>query len=197
MAKLYFRYSSMNAGKSLDLISTHYNYIELGKKPLAYLPSVSGDHIKSRVGCELPAIPFDETYSFDIEKIDSLKTCDCILIDEAQFLKKVQVIELHKLAALHGIPVICYGLRTDFRGETFEGSAALLALADELQEIPTLCHCGKKARMVLRTVNGKVTTKGEQVVIKDINDKIRYYSVCGKHFYLKQFLKDDYMEKTL
>ncbi len=190
MAKLYFRYSSMNAGKSLDLISTHYNYLELGKKPAAFIPSVSGNTIKSRVGCEIPATPFDNNYNFLVENKDITKKCDCILIDEAQFLTKEQVIELHKISSLHGIPVICYGLRTDFRGEVFEGSKELLALADELQEIPTLCHCGKKARMVLRTVNGNVMTEGEQVAIKGTNDKIKYYSVCSKHFYLKEYKED-------
>lgn len=191
MAKLYFRYSSMNAGKSLDLISTHYNYLELGKRPMAFLPSISGNYIISRVGCKIPAIPFDETYRFDIEHVQELHGCDCILIDEAQFLKKEQVISLHKLASLHGIPVICYGLRTDFRGIAFEGAAELLALADELQEVPTLCHCGKKARMVLRTVNGQVRMEGEQVAIKDRDDQIKYYSVCAKHFYMRQYQKED------
>lgn len=189
MAKLYFRYSSMNAGKSLDLISTHYNYMELGKRPMAFLPSISGDHIISRVGCKIPAIPFDENYNFDMETVKELNGCDCVLIDEAQFLKKSQVIQLHKLSALHGIPVICYGLRTDFTGSAFEGAAALLALADELQEVPTLCHCGKKARMVLRTVNGMVRMEGEQVAIKDRDTEIEYYSVCAKHFYKREYKK--------
>jgi thymidine kinase len=186
MAKLYFRYSSMNAGKSLDLISTHYNYLELGKNPIAYIPSVSGNYIKSRMGCEIEAIPFDKSYIFALDNMNLSKSCDCILIDEAQFLTKDQVVQLHKIAVLEATPIICYGLRTDFRGEPFEGSTMLLALADELQELPTLCHCGKKARMVLRTVNGKVITEGEQVAIKDINEQIKYHSVCGRHFYLKQ-----------
>ena len=193
MAKLYFRYSSMNAGKSLDLISTHYNYLELGRNPIAYIPSISGNTIKSRVGCEIEAIPFDADFDFLKENDNVLNNCDCILIDEAQFMSKEQVIQLHKIAVLHDIPVICYGLRTDFRSEPFEGSISLLALADELQEIPTLCHCGKKARMVLRTVNGRVITEGEQVVVKDKNEKIKYHSVCAKHFYLMQAYKDDAM----
>lgn len=191
MAKLYFRYSSMNAGKSLELISTHYNYCELGKNPVAFIPSVSGNRIKSRVGCEIEAVPFDKDYNFILDDLNLLSNCDCILLDEAQFLTKEQVIQLHKIAVLKAIPVICYGLRTDFRGEPFEGSIMLLALADELQEIPTLCHCGKKARMVLRTVNGNVITEGEQVAIKDINEQIKYHSVCARHFYQKQALKKD------
>ncbi|MDF2590010.1 MAG: thymidine kinase [Anaerocolumna sp.] len=189
MAKLYFRYSSMNAGKSLELISTHYNYLELGKNPVAYVPNISGNTIRSRVGCEIEAIPFDKDFRFNLDNI-MVNHCDCILIDEAQFLTREQVIELHKLTAMQAIPVICYGLRTDFRGEPFEGSGMLLALADELQELPTLCHCGKKARMVLRTVNDKVITEGEQVAIKDTNDKIKYYSVCSRHFYLRKPCKE-------
>jgi thymidine kinase len=180
----------MNAGKSLELISTHHNYIELGKNPVALMPEVFGNRINSRVGCELEAITFDEHYQFLEDGLDILTGCDCILIDEAQVLTKKQVIELHKIAVMQDIPVICYGLRTNFRGEPFEGSIMLLALADELKELPTLCHCGKKARMVLRTINGKVVTEGELIAVKDTNDNIKYHSVCGKHFYLKQPYKD-------
>lgn len=196
MAKLYFRYSTMNAGKSLELISTHYNYIELGKKPVALMPKVFGDRIISRVGCELEAITFDENYSFIEDKLDILNSCDCILIDEAQVLTREQVVELHKIAVLHSIPVICYGLRTNFRGEPFEGSTMLLALADELKELPTLCHCGKKARMVLRTINGKVIMEGELIAVKGTDDSIRYHSVCGKHFYLRQPWKEEGTEES-
>lgn len=187
MAKLYFRFSTMNAGKSLELILTHHNYIELGRNPVALMPAVFGNRIKSRVGVEIDCKTFDESYSFLQDELCILKGCDCILIDEAQSLTKDQVIELHKIAIFNDIPVICYGLRTNFQGQPFEGSTMLGALADELQELPTLCHCGKKARMVLRTINGKVVTEGDLIAVKGLNDEIEYHSVCGKHFYLKQY----------
>lgn len=191
MAKLYFRYSTMNAGKSLELISTHHNYIELGHNPVALMPKVFGNSIKSRVGIEIPSLTFDETYSFRKDDLDILKDCDCILIDEAQSLTKEQVVELHQIAKFNDIPVICYGLRTNFQGKPFEGSIMLLALADELQELPTLCHCGKKARMVLRTIDGKVVTEGELIAVKGTDEQVEYHSVCGKHFYLRQAYKDE------
>lgn len=186
MAKLSFRYSTMNAGKSLELIRTYHNYMELKKKPAALMPDIFGSRIRSRVGIGIDALPFDGGYSFIQDSLGILKDADCILIDEAQCLTKAQVVELHRIAIFQDIPVICYGLRTNFKGEPFEGSVMLTALADELQELPTLCHCGKKARMVLRTVNGRVVTEGDLIVVKGTNERVEYHSVCGKHFYLRQ-----------
>lgn len=186
MAKLYFRYSTMNAGKSLELILTHHNYVELQHKPIALMPEVFGNSIESRIGIRIEALTFGESYSFLKDDLGILKDCDCILIDEAQSLTREQVVELHQIAIFNNIPVICYGLRTNFQGKPFEGSIALLALADELQELPTLCHCGKKARMVLRTINGEVVMEGDLIAVKGIDEQIEYHSVCGKHFYSRQ-----------
>jgi thymidine kinase len=186
MAKLYFYYSAMNAGKSTMLLQSNYNYNERGMETLIFLPAFDDragvGKIASRIGLEANAFTFDKEFNFltyvtkALQKNPNIK---CVLLDEAQFLTRAQVAQLADIADNCRIPVLCYGLRTDFRGELFEGSQYLLSWAQELIEIKTICHCGSKATMVLRTdQNGKVLREGEQVVIGG-ND--RYVSVCHKH----------------
>lgn len=183
MAKLHFRYSAMNAGKSLDLISTAYNYKELGKEVLVLVPNIVGsDCVESRTGLRVDAMVIRHEDTLMTKLFTSDKDASCILVDEAQFLSERQVYELRYIASMADIPVICYGLRTDFTGRLFEGSKTLLAVADELEEKPTLCWCGKTARATLRIVNGEVTKDGESVLIKGQDDHVEYQSVCYRHF---------------
>lgn len=188
MAKLYFYYSAMNAGKSTTLLQSSYNYQERGMHTLLYTPSFderfAKGSIHSRIGLHANANIFDnETNLYDhvsqfLNQVNH--KVHCILVDEAQFLTKKQVEELAKVADTLSIPVLAYGLRTDFRGEPFEGSLYLLAWADELIEIKTICHCGKKATMNIRLgKDNKPATTGKQIEIGG-NDK--YISVCRKHF---------------
>jgi thymidine kinase len=183
MAKLYFYYSAMNAGKSTTLLQSAYNYEERGMKVLLFTPDFDNrakeGTIASRIGLVASAVMFDSHFDF-FKYISSQEKPHCVLIDESQFLNKTQVIQLGKVADELKIPVLCYGLRTDFQGELFEGSRYLLALADELSEIKTICYCGKKATMVLRLNDkGDVVREGSQILIGG-ND--RYISVCRKHF---------------
>ncbi|MFZ6751569.1 thymidine kinase [Undibacterium sp. Ren11W] len=181
MAKLYFRYSAMNAGKSTAMLQVAHNYEEQGQKVRLFTAAI--DHrygagkVTSRLGPQRDAEVFDADYDF-------LKTSErvhCVLLDEAQFLSAAQVKQLHQLAQVHGIPVICYGLRSDFLGEPFPGSAYLLALADDIEELKNICACGKKATMNIRMDGqGKRVTAGEQV---DIGGNERYQHVCGRCFY--------------
>lgn len=185
MAQLYYRYSTMNAGKSIDLIKVAHNYEERGKNILTLAPSVDNRYgigkITSRIGISRDAIIVDR--NTDIEKLyleeNEKKHLDCILIDEAQFLTKAQVIQLAVIVDTHGCPVLCYGLKNDFSNELFEGSHYLLVYADKIEEIKTICHCGRKATMVARVVDGNMVTEGEQVVIGG-NDM--YVSLCRKHY---------------
>ena len=190
MAKLYFYYSAMNAGKTTTLLQSAYNYRERGMKTLVLKPKVDDrynpDMVRSRIGLESDATSFeseDDLLALT-EKIDKKTPLSCILLDEAQFLTKSQVFSLGEIVDRLDIPVLAYGLRSDFRGELFEGSTHLLAWADELVEIKTICHCGKKAGMVLRLdENGKPMSSGDQVKIGG-NDI--YVSVCRKHFKKQQ-----------
>ena len=186
MAKLYFNFSTMNAGKSSALLQAAYNYRERGMIPYlitAKLDNRSGDaKIVSRFGIEANASVFgpdDDIY----EKVkNALKPCkiDCVLLDEAQFLSKSQVWQLAKIVDELNIPVLCYGLRVDFRGELFAGSLTLLSIADEMREIKTICHCGKKATMVVRKdATGKVVAKGNQI---QIGGNETYTSLCRRHW---------------
>lgn len=182
MAKLYYRYASMNAGKSTALLQVAFNYEERGKTPLLLTAAI--DHrmgvgvIGSRIGLRRNAETFDENTVFTA---DFLKPFDCLLIDEAQFLKEPQVRQLHKLASMGDTPVICYGIRSDFLGHAFEGSAALLTLADDLQELKTICDCGKKASMNMRlSESGQKIKEGTQVVI---GGNESYSPVCPRCFY--------------
>ncbi len=181
MAKLYFYYSTMNAGKSSALLQAAYNYSERGMNPLlftALLDDRAAGRIASRIGLHAAANHFDA--QTDFWEISTATHPDCILIDEAQFLSKEQVRQLTRVVDEANIPVMCYGLRTDFRGELFIGSAALLAWADTLTELKTICFCGRKATMVVRVApNGAVERDGQQV---EIGGNDRYISLCRKHF---------------
>ena len=176
----------MNAGKTTTLLQSAYNYRERGMNTLILKPKIDDRHadisVRSRIGLESDAINFEaEEDLFALtEKTDQHTKLSCVLLDEAQFLTKDQVFSLCEIVDELGIPVLAYGLRTDFRGVLFEGSLNLLAWADELVEIKTICHCGKKANMVLRLdENGEPIKSGEQILIGG-NDS--YVSVCRKHF---------------
>lgn len=186
MAKLYFNYSTMNAGKSTSLLQASHNYRERGMQ--TYLMTAKMDtragkgKIASRIGIEENSDTFSPQEDL-FEKIkNKLKKEDisCIFLDEAQFLTKDQVWALARAVDDLGVPIMCYGLRVDFMGELFPGSAALLALADEMREIRTICHCGKKATMVVRLDStGKAMTAGDQV---QIGGNETYLSLCRKHY---------------
>ena len=186
MAKLYFNYSSMNAGKSTMLLQANHNYIEKGMKPRIYTSDLDNrfgeGEIVSRIGLKAKSNIF--TSKTDIYK-DVLNSCknsivDCVLIDEAQFLTQNQVIQLGKIVDELDTPVLAFGIRTDFQGNLFEGSKYLLAWADNLKEIKTVCHCGRKATMVLRlNARGEVVSDGTQI---EIGGEEKYVSVCRKHF---------------
>ena len=192
MAKLYFYYSSMNAGKSTNLLQSSYNYKERGMNTMVFAPSFDDRYgagkITSRIGIETDATTFRaETNLFEVVSVaNNEQTVHCVLIDEAQFLTRDQVLQLSDLTDKLNIPVLAYGLRTDFQGEPFEGSKYLLAWADNLKELKAICHCGRKAIMVLRMdADGKAVTEGSQV---EIGGNDRYVSMCRKHFkeaYLK------------
>ena len=186
MAKLYFNYSSMNAGKSTVLLQASHNYIERGMNTFlltARLDDRAGSgKIASRIGISSDAELFADGDDLDqmIRQFHNRKNIDCVLVDEAQFLSEEQVWQLAQISDDLGIPVMCYGLRTDFQGKLFPGSAALLAIADDLREIRTICWCGKKATMVVRIDDsGRPVEDGDQVEIGG-NDK--YLSLCRKHW---------------
>lgn len=182
MAKFHFRYGAMNAGKSTILLQTAYNYEEKGKKVVILKPSVDtkGDEkIVSRIGLERKVDYLIGDNDSIISKLgDNLSSLSCILVDEAQFLKRKQVDELFYISKMMDIPVIAFGLRTDFKSNGFEGAIRLLELADALEEMPTICRCGKKARFNARKVDGKFTFDGDSIVIDD-NSNVKYESLCG------------------
>ncbi|MFK7885762.1 MAG: thymidine kinase [Gammaproteobacteria bacterium] len=186
MAKLYFYYSAMNAGKSTALLQSNHNYRERGMNTLVFAPSIDtrfGEGlVKSRIGIETEAISVveDENLLSYVRKEALQQTIHCVLIDEAQFLTKQQVFELGEVCDRLDIPVLAYGLRTDFQGELFTGSRYLLAWADNLKEIKTVCHCGKKATMVVRmNADGSPVADGEQVAI---GGNELYVSTCRRHY---------------
>ena len=186
MAKLYFNYSTMNAGKSTILLQASYNYNEGGMETYlltAKLDNRAGEgRIASRIGIDAPSDRFsDESDLYAmIEARIAQGSIACVFIDEAQFLAKEQVWQLARAVDDLGVPVMCYGLRVDFMGELFPGSAALLAWADEMREVRTICHCGKKATMVVRQdESGRVLTGGEQV---QIGGNETYHSLCRRHW---------------
>lgn len=186
MAKLYFYYSSMNAGKSTNLLQSSYNYKERGMDTLVLAPLLDDRYgagrVTSRIGIESDATTFNvDTNLFRVvEETCAERPLHCVLIDEAQFLTKDQVFQLSEVTDALNIPVLAYGLRTDFQGEPFEGSKYLLAWADNLKELKAICHCGSKATMVLRMdEDGNAVTEGSQV---EIGGNDRYVSMCRKHF---------------
>lgn len=182
MAKLHFRYSAMNAGKSTILLQTAYNYEERDQKVVLIKPAIDTkgeDKIISRIGISRKVDEIIKENDCILDKLEKyLKNIHCILVDEAQFLKKKQVEELFFITKEYDVAVIAFGLRTDFRSEGFEGSTRLLELADELEEMPTICRCGKKARFNGRKVNGKYTIEGKSIEI-DNQKNIEYEALCG------------------
>lgn len=186
MAKLYFNYSTMNAGKSTVLLQADYNYRERGMKTLlltaAFDDRAGEGKIASRIGIHAPAeryAPTDDLFQLVAERL-SAGPLACVLVDEAQFLEPDQVWQLSRVADELRLPVMTYGLRVDFQGQPFPGSATLLAIADSLREIRTICHCGRKATMVIRKdENGKVVTDGAQV---QIGGDESYVSLCRSHW---------------
>ena len=186
MAKLYFYYSSMNAGKSTTLLQSSYNYRERGMQTLVYTAAIDnrygGGKVTSRIGIEEQARLFDQNSDLwqEIQQQHQQQKLHCILVDEAQFLTKQQVYQLSEVVDKLNIPVLCYGLRTDFQAELFEGSRYLLAWADQLEELKTICYCGRKANFVLRlNEQGEVIKEGDQIQIGG-ND--HYLSVCRRHY---------------
>jgi len=185
VAQLYFYYSAMNAGKSTLLLQSAHNYQEQGMQVMLYTAAIDDRYgtgqIRSRIGLEQSAHVFSESTDFfkEASAEKSSHTVSCLLVDEAQFLQRPQVDQLAQVVDELNIPVLCFGLRTDFLGETFSGSARLLAIADKLSELKTVCECGRKATMTLRIdEHGVAVTSGDQVVIGG-NDK--YESKCRRH----------------
>ncbi|MCQ2969537.1 MAG: thymidine kinase [Clostridium sp.] len=190
MGKLYFRYGAMNSGKSTHLMQVAHNYEERGMKVILIKPSTDkkgGDKLVSRLGVERKVdILCQKNMNIyeEIEKWEEIKfKANCILVDEVQFMTKEQVDQLFKIAVVLDIPVICYGLRTDFMMEGFEGSTRLLLLAHSIEEMKTICKCGRKAILNGRMINGEFVFEGEQVAIDNINN-VQYESLCG-HCYFK------------
>ena len=186
LAQLYFYYSSMNAGKSTSLLQSAYNYKEQGMNPVILSAAIDDRYgvgkVTSRIGLEAVAHLFNKDgniFSF-ISEQNINQPIDCVLIDESQFLSKEQVKQLCQVVDKLDIPVLCYGIRTDFMGELFPGSQHLLAWADNINELKTVCHCGRKATMVVRLdTDGTIVSDGDQVVIGG-NDQ--YQSMCRRHF---------------
>lgn len=181
MAKLYFRYGAMNCGKTTVLLQVAHNYEEKGLNIIVVKPSVDkkgGDNLVSRLGIERK-VDILLKPNEKLKNLINLEDINCILVDEAQFLQPFQVKELWMITKLYDIPVICYGLRTTFKGEFFIGSKPLMELADELEELVTICECGKKARFNVRKLNGKIVSDGDEVAIDGI-DSVTYESMCGK-----------------
>ena len=187
MAKLYFYYAAMNAGKSTTLLQADFNYRERGMETMLWTAAhddrAGAGTIGSRIALSAPAHTYDESVDLFAAVTDELKKrrLDCILVDEAQFLSQRHVLQLCEVTDRLGIPVLCYGLRTDFQGKLFPGSAALLALADSLIELKAVCECGRKATMNLRVdADGHAVTAGAQT---EIGGNDRYIALCRKHFF--------------
>ena len=186
MAKLYFNYSSMNAGKTTVLLQSAHNYRERGMTPMLFTPKLDDRYgtgwIKSRIGLQARATIFtseEDLFELTREQLEE-RNIHCVLVDEAQFLSREQVYQLSEIVDRLNIPVLCFGLRTDFQGELFEGSKHLLAWADELTEIKTICHTGRKANMVVRVDDdGYALKEGAQV---EIGGNERYVSVSRAEF---------------
>ncbi|MBV9270018.1 MAG: thymidine kinase [Candidatus Eremiobacteraeota bacterium] len=184
MAKLYFRYSAMNAGKSTALLQVAYNYEENGRSVHIYTAEIDDRYgvgnVTSRLGPQRRASSFNESTNF-ADEVSRMPDISCVLVDEAQFLTPEQVKQLHRLAHTSDVPVICYGIRSDFLGEPFPGAAYLLTLADSVEELKNICGCGKKATMNVRVdENGRRITEGSQIAIEG---EARYLQLCGACFY--------------
>lgn len=200
MAKVYFYYSAMNAGKSTTLLQASYNYKERGMDTLLFAPQIDQRFgqvmVYSRIGLKQEAIAFNEEFAFFNfvkRKKETHTELKCILVDEAHFLKKRQIAELALIATKLNIAVLCYGLRSDFRGEPFEGSKYLLAWAEELHEIKTICTCSRKATMNMRIdASGNPLTQGAQI---QVGGNESYISTCMKCFNLNTHLIDQFQSE--
>lgn len=189
MSKLYFRYGAMNSGKSTHLMQVAYNYEERGLRVVLLKPSIDkkgGDKLVSRLGVErkvdLVIDEKDNVYNIILKEVESNGKLDCILVDEVQFMKSKQIDELFEIAVKMDIPVICYGLRTDFKMEGFEGSSRLLLIAHSIEEMKTICKCGSKALLNGRKINNEFVFDGSQVAIDNV-DNVEYESLCGKCYF--------------
>lgn len=189
MSKLYFRYGAMNSGKSTHLMQVAFNYEERGMKVIIAKPKVDnkgGEKLISRLGVDrkvdLLISKDDNIFEIINRYLEEGKNIDCILVDEVQFMKANQIDQLFELAVKLDIPIICYGLRTDFKRNGFEGSQRLLLLAHSIEEMKTICACGKKAIFNGRKINGRFVFEGEQIAIDDEND-VKYESLCGHCYY--------------
>lgn len=193
MAKLYFRYSAMDAGKTLDLLKVAYNYEDRGQHTLIITSAIDkragNNRVKSRIGFDKEALSTntDDNLHDLIKKENEKQKIACVLIDEIHFFSPDQIVQLSDVVDFLDIPVICYGLRSDYRGQPFPTTSILLAIADTLEEVKTICHCGRKANFNMLVKNGIAIKSGEQVVVDD--DKLKsidtkYVSVCRKHWKL-------------
>ena len=184
MSKLYFRYGAMNSGKTTALLQVAHNYEEKGMHPIIIKPLIDtkgNNKVISRIGIERE-VNYLIAPDCNIEVNLNLVGVDAIIVDEAQFLTKEQVEQLYRITKYYSIPVLCYGLRCDFQMQGFPGSTRLLEIADSLEELKTICSCGRKATQNLRLVNGKPVFEGEQIEIDNQND-IKYDSVCGRCYF--------------
>ena len=189
MAKLYYRYGAMGAGKSIDLLKVAYNYKERNQNVIIFTAGIDDrievGKVSTRIGISKEAeVFYNDTNIFEIVKNYSYPA-DCILVDEAQFLTEKQTRQLSDVVDELDIPVICYGLRSDFQNHFFEGSRGLMELADKIEEIETICECGAKATVNMRLINGKATNLGEQILI---GGNESYKSVCRKCY--KKYIQD-------
>ena len=186
MAQLYFYYSAMNAGKSTSLLQSAYNYKERGMESVIFTASVDDRYGKGKVTSRIGLSQDADIFSSSCDLFEMMQSklqngpVHCILVDECQFLTKLQVKQICQVVDQLNVPVLCYGLRTDFMGEPFEGSRYLMSWADKLVELKTICHCGRKASMVVRTDDaGNALSSGSQV---EIGGNERYVSMCRRHF---------------
>lgn len=189
MSKLYFRYGAMNSGKSTHLMQVAHNYKERGMNSLLLKPSTDkkgGEKVVSRLGVERKVdilVAEDDDIFKNVEALYKEKgKIDCLLVDEVQFLKSIQIDQLFEVAVGLDIPVICYGLRTDFKTQGFEGSTRLLLIAHTIEEMKTICKCGRKALFNGRKINDKFVFEGQQIAIDNI-DNVEYESLCGHCFF--------------
>ena len=188
MSKLYFRYGAMNSGKTTSLLQVAYNYEERGMKVLIIKPRTDtkgGEMLVSRLGVSRKAdcmIGIDDDIFEIVKNLDKQCKIDCVLVDEAQFFSRKHADQLFLVACRLNIPVICYGLRTDFRMEGFEGSERLLLIAHSIEELKTICKCGKKAMLNGRKINGKFVFEGEQVAIEGV-EEVEYESLCPNCYF--------------
>ena len=198
MAKLYFRYGAMNCGKTALLLQSVHNYEDRGMNVLVLKPRVDtkgGNKIVSRIGLEREVdhlVSSDEDLYFYLSK--NIEGISCIFVDEAQFLKREQVAQLLQIVVFYDIPIICYGLRTDFTATGFEGSTRLLEIAHSIEEMKTICSCGNKATFNARLINGRFTFSGEQVAI-DGKANVTYESLCPKCYFKKMKKFNDLRNK--